>query len=213
VRSVPADEQQRWERGSEIVEVVVLALVTIATAWSGYQAIQWGGRQALLYGQASSTRFEAEAASTRGGQVLVADSAIFTAWLQAHEAGDLSLESLLVRRFSPDYLATFRAWLRTDPFDDPNAPAGPAYVPGFSNPQLEDAERLNANASALFDEGTEARETANKYVRDTVLFATVLFLIAISQRFKVRGIRIGADVLTIGLLVYTVSTLFTLPRA
>jgi hypothetical protein len=44
-----------------------------------------------------------------------------------------------------------------------------------------EADRLNAEASRMFDEGTAARETADKYVRDTVLFASVLFLVAIAN--------------------------------
>jgi hypothetical protein len=209
----PADNEGRAFDRIEIVEVAVLALVAIATAWSGYQATQWGGRQALLYGQASTTRFAADAASTRGGQFLVADSSMFTAWLQARATGDTQLQAVLVRRFSPEYRVAFGAWLRTDPFTDPSAPAGPGYMPGFSQPDLELAKGLNDQASALFAEGTVARETANKYVRDTVLFATVLFLIAVAQRFRERRIRIGANALALSLLVYSLISVVILQRA
>jgi len=209
----PADKEGRAFDRIEIVEVAVLALVAIATAWSGYQATQWGGRQALLYGQASTTRFAADAASTRGGQFLVADSSMFTAWLQARATGDTQLQAVLVRRFSPEYRVAFGAWLRTDPFTDPSAPAGPGYMPGFSQPDLELAKGLNDQASALFAEGTVARETANKYVRDTVLFATVLFLIAVAQRFRERRIRIGANALALSLLVYSLISVVILQRA
>jgi hypothetical protein len=207
------DEPVRPFDRIEIVQVVVLALVAIATAWSGYQATQWGGRQALLYGQASTTRFAADAASTRGGQILVADSSMFTAWLQARAAGDTRLQTVLVGRFSLEYRTAFVAWLRTDPFTDPSAPPGPGYMPGFSQADLERADALNDQASALFAEGTDARETANKYVRDTVVFATVLFLIAIAQRFKERRIRIGANALALGLLAYSLISVVILPRA
>jgi hypothetical protein len=210
----PADDDagRTFDR-IEIVEVAVLALVAIATAWSGYQATQWGGRQALLYGQASTTRFAADAASTRGGQIVVADSSMFTAWLQARAVGDRQLQDVLVRRFSPEYRTVFAAWLRTDPFTDPSAPPGPGYMPGFSQPDLERAAALNDQASGLFAMGTDARETANKYVRDTVLFATVLFLIAVAQRFKERRIRIGANALALGLLAYSLISVVILPRA
>jgi hypothetical protein len=210
----PADDDagRTFDR-IEIVQVIVLALVAIATAWSGYQATQWGGRQAQLYGQASATRFAADAASTRGGQIVVADSSMFTAWLQARAAGDRQLQAVLVRRFSPEYRTAFAAWLRTDPFTDPSAPPGPGYMPGFSQPDLEQAAGLNDQASALFAEGTDARETANKYVRDTVVFATVLFLIAVAQRFKERRIRIAANALALGLLAYSLVSVVILPRA
>src|SRR5207244_143946 len=123
---------------------------------------------------ASGTRSQADAASTFGGQELVANLTIFSAWLQARSAGDAELQALYLRRFTPDYRAAFDAWLLTDPFTNPAAPAGPAAMPQYKNPYFERAARLNAQAVSLFDEGTAARETADQYVRDTVLFATVL---------------------------------------
>jgi hypothetical protein len=206
------ERRPRWETFIEIAEVTVLAIVAIATAWSGYQATQWGGQQTVLYGQASSARFQADALSTLGGQQLVADSSMFTAWLVARQSGDTELQGQLVRRFSPDYAKAFQEWLQTDPFNDPAAPAGPGYMPGFTNPNLEAAKGLNAQASAAFAVGTGSRATANKYVRDTVLFASVLFCIAIAQRFKIQGVRLGANVLALVLLLYTLSTLVALPR-
>jgi len=203
----PAPEKKR-----EIAEVMVLAVVAIATSWSGYQATKWGGEQGRLYALGSSDRFQAEAASTFGGQQVVADSSIFTAWLQARDRGDTNLESLLVRRFSPDYAAAFNDWLKLDPFTNPAAPAGPAVMPDFSNPSFEKATQLNAAAAVEVGLGTAARETANKYVRGTVLFASVLFLVAAGRRFTSRGVRIAADALGIGLLAYTLSFLAILPR-
>src|SRR5262245_52624803 len=131
----PVEPEKRSDR-FEIVEVFVLSLVAIATAWSGFQAGEWGGRQAELYARASSTRFAADASSTLGGQFLVADATILTAWLQARASGDASLQRTLERRFTPEYRMAFEAWLRTDPFHDPSAPAGPGYMPRFSEPHL-----------------------------------------------------------------------------
>ena len=119
------EEPDRWRKPIEIVEVFVLALVTIATAWSGFQGTTWGGRQAFLYGRTSTERFHADAAATLGGQQLAADASMFTAWLQAREAGDEDLQRRLVERFSPDYRSAFEDWLGTDPFSDPTAPPGP----------------------------------------------------------------------------------------
>ena len=203
----------RWGARLEVVEIVLLALVTVLTAWSGFQGTKWGGRQSTLYGQASTTRFAADAASTLGAQQLAFDGSLFTAWLQAESAGDTALQAQLVRRFTPEYRAAFEAWLKTDPLTDPSAPAGPGYMPGFQQPNLEHAERLNDEASALFAQGTDARETANKYVRDTVLFASVLFLLGASQRFRTRRLRLASTVLAFALFGYTILTLVGLPRA
>jgi hypothetical protein len=190
----------------------VLAIVAVATAWSGFQATKWDGRQSLLYGHANSYRFEAETASTYGGQLLSADAGIFTAWLQAHETNDTRLESFFVRRFDPSYAIAFDAWLKTDPFTNPKAPAGPAVMPQYHNSYFARAAVLNTQASTAFDEGTNARDTADEYVRDTVLFASVLFLVALAQRLRGREARIGLNVVAFGVLVFTIVSVLSLPR-
>lgn len=161
---------------------------------------------------ASSSRFEADASATLGGQQLIADSSFFTAWLQAHAAGDEQLEAMLERRFTPEYADAFRDWLATDPFTDEDAPPGPAAMPGFENPAISEAAALNRRASGCFAAGTDARQTANRYVRQTVLFASVLFLIAVAQRFRQRGVRTATNVLAFTLLVYSVWGVGSLPR-
>lgn len=202
-----------WHRFVEFGEVAILAIVAVATAWSGFQASQWDGEQSLLYGQASQNRFEAEEASTLAGQELTADSAMFTAWLQAHSAGDTRLATEMSRRFTPDYHKAFNAWLALDPFENPAAPPGPAGMPDYRNPHRAKAVKLNAEASQKFDQGTEARETGDKFVRATVLFASVLFLVALGQRFKSHSARLGVNVVAALVLVYTVASVAGLPRA
>ena len=197
----------------EIVEVSLLAVVAVATAWSGYQAARFDGQQTLLYGQSSRLRFEAEAASTLGGQEVAADSAGFNTWQQAQAAGQTALMAEIARRFTPDYHKAFEAWLGTDPLHNPNSPPGPGYMPGFSNQNMEKAAHLNAQASAHFDEGTAARETGEKYVRDTVLFASVLFLVAMAQRQRSHGARVAANVIAIALLMFVMYSVIILPRA
>ena len=203
----------RWEVVVEIVEVIVLAIVTIATAWSGYQATRWDGRQSVLYGQASSLGLQANAASTLGGQKLSADASMFTAYVQARSAGDQQLQDSYVRRFSPEYRTAFLAWLTLDPFTNPAAPPGPGYMPEYHNPDFATAAQLNQRASAMFNQGTQARESADRYVRDTVLFASVLFLVAIAQRFRLRGVRFATTTLAFVLLAYTTYAVVSLPRA
>jgi hypothetical protein len=207
-----AERRERRHRILEIIEVTVLAVVAVATAWTGYQASQWDGRQALRYGQASHLRFEAETASTRGAQVLVADSAGFNTWLQAHSNDDPQLMEEIARRFTPYYRAAFDAWLKTNPFTDANAPPGPAYMPGYVNPDIKRSGQINDQASATFDDGTHARETGDKYVRDAVVFASVLFLVALAQRQRAHAARLAANGIALALLVVVMISVVSLPR-
>src|ERR687897_1828379 len=175
-REEAAREKHRWEQVLEIFEVVVLALAAIATAWSGYQAAKGDGKQSVLYSDASVVRVQANTAATLGQQRLAADGAMFSAWLEARSANDTELQAMLVRRFSPEYRTAFAAWLATKPFTNPDALPGPGFMTEYHNPQMEQAEQLNEQAATREEAGTEARHTAEEYVRATVLFALVLFL-------------------------------------
>jgi hypothetical protein len=201
-----------WQEKTEIVEVIILAIVAIATAWSGYQAAKWDGEQAFDYGTSSRLHTQANDASTLGGQQKLLDISTFNTWIQAEQQGNEQLAALYVRRFSPEYKVAFDAWLKTRPFTDPNAPPGPSFMPEYHNSQTEMSVELNAQGTEVFNEGTEARDTSDKYVRQTVLFALALFLIAIAQRFRYKGVRIAAVALAGTVAVFALIGEIGLPR-
>lgn len=205
-------KHHRSHRILEIVEVFLLAVVAIATAWSGFQAAKWDGEQSRLYGLATDARFQAEELDSLATSELTADGSLMTAWLEAKDAGDVELQALLEKRMTPAYRRAFEAWLRTDPFVNSDAPSGPAKMPEYENPFRAQAKKVNDRAQTSFDEGTTARGHGEKYIRDTVLLAMVLFLAAIAQRFKdplLRGVLNGLGLIV--LLVALVS-LFSLPK-
>jgi hypothetical protein len=196
----------------ELVEVLILATVAIATAWSGYQAVKWDAQQRLFYGESSTMRFEAEDAKLTGTQQLAADAALLNGWLQAVDDENLELMRIFEKRFSPEYLIAFDAWLKTDPLTNDDAPAGPAAMPEYKNTLVETGREKNDKAEEHFHEGTEANHTAEKYVRDTVLFAMVLFLVAMAQRLKHRVARITLNTFAGVMLVFVLTSVVTLPR-
>src|SRR5262245_1269699 len=54
----------RKESVIEVAEALLLAIVAIATAWSGYQTGKWDGEQASLYNLSSRYRVQADSATT-----------------------------------------------------------------------------------------------------------------------------------------------------
>ena len=201
----------RWERTVEILEAVVLAIVAVATAWSGYQAAKWSGRQSELYGIASRQRVQADLIGTRGGQQVLYDTTTFNSWLQASTSGNREAAQIFRRRFRPEYRPAFVAWLGTLPFTNPKAPPGPIFMPQYHNAYTERSDRLQETASKTFDRGTEARQQGDDYVRNTVLLATVLFLAALAQRFTVRRVRLALLALGAVLLIIALYSIATYP--
>lgn len=202
----------RSELVLEILEAVLLALVAVATAWSGYQAARWDGQEATLYGRSSKIRVMATEKETRAGQERLYDTSTFNFWLQARLSGNRKLAAAYQKRFRAEYLPAFRAWLATDPFHNSHAPPGPSFLPQYHEAVAADAARLNRHASNVFDRGTKSRETGDKYIRGTVLLATVLFLIAVSQRFRLFKVRVALLVVALTLLAIALSALVTYPR-
>ena len=195
----PLTRQQRIDRRFQVVTAIMLGVVALATAWSGYQATRWTGEQSTLYAEASALRVESTHASTLAGQYKLSDSIMVNNWLNAYTQGNTKLANIFQRRFSPELQVAFEAWMATNPFTNPNAPPGPLFMPQYKVSQDELANRLDAQAAATFDKGQAAKEQGDAYVLNTVFLATVLFLTAIAENFTWSWIR--AAILAIGLVM------------
>src|SRR5215831_13818463 len=175
----PGDtSQSRWEV-IEIIEALILALVAVATAWSGYQAAAWAGRRAQEYSKADRLRVTAEGLATLAGQERIYDSDTFNSWLAAKLDGKAEAAAFFERRFRDEYRPAFAAWMKTDPFNDAHAPPGPIFMSDYHNAKHEEFLSLPKQAANIADQGTKSGETGDQYVRITVLLATVLLITAI----------------------------------
>jgi hypothetical protein len=174
-----------------IVEALLLAVVAVLAAWSGFAAAKWGTDSSLQLAKASAARTEANRADLESFQLKNFDSLTFNAWFTAYVAGNKNAMRVAEMRFRPNFLVAFNAWLKTDPFTNTHAPKGPTYMPEYIQPGLALANRLDAQANAHYASGEAAGSNADNYVRTTVYLATVLFLVGISGHFRVRSARIG----------------------
>src|SRR5213083_2754395 len=111
----PLTRQQRIERWFEVITAIMLGVVAMATAWSGYQATRWAGEQSTLYAQASALRVESTRDSTLAGQYKLYDAILVNNWINAYTQGNTKLANIYQRRFRPEFLPTFEAWLALDP--------------------------------------------------------------------------------------------------
>ena len=204
-----ADRHDRW---LSIVEALLLSIVAVLAAYSGYAAAKWGTESSVMLAKASAERTKANRADLEGLVTRNLDSASFNAWFTAFTAGNANSERLAKKRLRPGYRPAFNAWLATDPAHNPNAPPGPAYMPQYVVPQEASARAHDAQADAAFSKGEHAGSTSDKYIRDTVFLATVLFLVGISGHFSIRQARLGLIGMAGLLLVFAVIQLLGLPR-
>src|SRR5438445_4107760 len=154
VRENVLPSQSRFE-AIEIIEAVILALVAVATAWSGYQAAQWAGKRAEQYAEATRLRVTAEGLATLAGQERIYDSDTFNSWLVAKLDGKEKVAEFFERRFRDEYRPAFTAWLKTDPFNNAQAPPGPIFMPDYHNATQEQLLGLNNEAAQMAERGSK----------------------------------------------------------
>jgi hypothetical protein len=210
-RAEEAAQKNRHDRLLSVAEAVILSFVAVLAAYSGYAAAKWSTEASVKLATASTARTKASRADLEALQTRTIDSVSFNAWFTAFVAGNKKAEQLAERRLRPGYRPAFNAWLATDPANNPNSPPGPAYMPQYVIPQAELASQLDAKADAAFTDGTKAGATSDKYIRDTVFLATVLFLIGISGHFPVRGGRYALIGVGLAILAFSVVQLLSLP--
>jgi hypothetical protein len=209
-RRPPTDRREQWV---EIIEAAVLAIVAVATAWSGYQAAKWDAISNEQYNLASSVTVQGQEKMTLAGQDRLYDITTFNGWAAAKVSGKDRLAAFYQRRFRPEYATAFSAWWKLDPVNNPSAPAGPIFMAEYMNANSQESKKLTEEAKDHFAKGVSARGIGDRYVKVTVFLATVLLLTALGQRFEILGPRIAVVMVAFILLVMSTYSLLSLPRA
>jgi len=193
------EERRDWMVA--VAEAVLLAIVAVMAAWSGYASAKWATDSRLELAKSSAARTLASNSELAAMTQRNFDSSTFTVWFVADVAGNARQERIAERRFTPNFRRAFNAWMATDP----------AYMPQYKQPDLTLAAVLNHRATVLYAKGATAGTNSDEYVRLTVYLATVLFLVAISTHFRIRAVRIGLVTLGGVVLILSVVQLTTLP--
>ncbi len=193
---------------TEIFSTVLLAIATVATAWSGYQATRWSGEQAIAFSAASAARVESGKASTLAGQQVQIDIAVFTQWADAYARNEKVLRDFYFKRFRPEFKPAVDAWIATKPLKTPNAPLTPFVMPEYKLAAQVDADRLVAQAEAQTEIAKTDNQRSDNYVLCVVLFATSLFFAGIST--KLVAARSRAAILALGYLVFVLTVVWIL---
>src|SRR4051794_9077320 len=136
-----------------------------------------------------------------------------TSGSNARRAGDSELAEMYRRRFRPEFVPAFRAWLAQKPFTNPAAVAGPLDMPQYRLAANVRSQALDGQADRLYLDGTEAKTNDDRYILSTVFFAAVLFFAGISLRLEWRPLRVFVLVMATILLLGGVGFVVTLPMA
>lgn len=218
----------------ELIATIVLAIATVLTAWSAFQAGKWSGKQSIYFSEAGASRTESTRADTEGGQLAQVDIAMWIDWVTAIfddvENGRITVDSgdtyeptlgtpsgFLYLRFREEFRPAVDAWLATDPVNNPDAPSSPFVMtnpdgtPVYTVAQRIEADRLTEVADEKAALAREANQNGDNYVLTMVLFASVLFFAGVSSKLAKTRNRIIALGIAMVLLISGLVILVSLP--
>ena len=203
--------EARHSRVVQILEAVLLSLVTIAAAWAGYSAARWNTSSRIEIARSSTLRNLATRDQLTALELRNFDAGTFNAWFIAFTLNNKQKELIAIRRFRPAFRVAFYAWMATNPLHNPHAPPGPTYMPQYKQPVQAQANALDAAATAKFNTGNNAGDVGDSYVRITVFLAAVLFLVGIGSSFKLPSIRYALIAFGTVLLIVSVVLILRQP--
>jgi hypothetical protein len=195
----------------ELVATLLLALAAVGTAWSTYQSARWHGKQAKAQSASIAARVESTRQAGVANRRTQVDVALFTQWVDAYARKESSLAAFYRKRFRPEFVPAFNAWVATKPLKNPNAPLSPFAMPQYKLAAAAKADRLEARAGSFSKVVARNIQRADNYSLAVVLFALSLFFAAITTRL--HGDRPRLAVLGLGYVLFlgTAIWLATLP--
>ena len=195
----------------EIFSAILLALATVASAWSAYQAARWGSEEALLFNEATAARVHAAEAADLADAELDIDVEMFLDYRDAWRAGDeAALLDFETNLFRDEMKVAMEAWKDTDPDENPEAPSTPFEMPEYVNANREQSRDLEAEAQEKLEEAKDAIRISDFYIMLTVLFASVLFFAGICTKFKTPWVRVA--VLCTGAVLFVTTLIITITQ-
>ena len=210
-RLARALEGNARSRRLEIASAVLLGLAATASAWCGYQSNLWTGVQTFSLVAADEAARKSMQLTLQATQLQTIDLGFFTTFVEASFRGDKKLADFVLRRFRPEARRAVDAWLRTDPFNNPNAPVRPLAMAEYASPERDAAKRADAEQARMLAAAQQASRSSDEYVLLTVRFAAVLFFGGIVSTFESQRLRTSVFLLAAALFTLSTIVLATLP--
>lgn len=207
----PNENRRRFERRTELIAALVMAVATVCSAWSAYQATRWSGVQAIHFAEAAAARVKAARLQGRAERLTTIDVGVFLQLAQAYFSGDQKLFEFLLERQRPEMKVATDAWLATRPLKNPDAPPTPFAMPEYRVAVAQQATETTQLAEIRTAQAKEANQRGDNYVLLIVLFASVLFFAGVGSKLESRKLRLGFVLASGTVLLATAAVLITFP--
>ena len=202
------DFKRRW---FEPVTAILMAVASLATAWSSYQNSRWSGLSSELETHADKLDRQAIAQHLEAGQVQDEQMQL---WMEAMDAkidGDENLARFYTARFTDELRPAFEKWMAQKPLENATAPPHP-FVDGLYTPRYDkEIREARAESARVEAESNTAAHHSSVYLSNTVILAMVVFFAGTAGRFDQRRVRWSSLAFALALFGFVVVRLVTHP--
>lgn len=209
----------------QLLIVILLGVVSVATAYVSFEAALYGGQQAAAYSRGGAAQTEAESIYLEANQQYVQDAETLTRLSEYQiemDSADPDVAAAASEKYDQLYFTSVSedldaaiAWAETENEADPTTYTDPQGSEDYLDALFGGWSDADAEAKALLAQGDEANQYSDRLTLNTVLMAISLFLLGIAAVIRNRraqwiliGVSSSIFVLALGLTVIVPFTWF-----
>ena len=166
------DTQKKW---IEVISTILLSAATVLSAWCVYQSSQWSGEQYFRIDDettANQFRLQYEVA---GAQRKSAELQLFLEYSSAIADSNFRLAEFLYNRFPGSFKKPFNAWMKLDPYNNPDAPSSPFTMKEYVFLNWKKQKNMKNRPLAFKKAANISDNNSDNYVLLSLILSMVLF--------------------------------------
>lgn len=195
----------------EILTAVILSLATVGSAWCTYQSTLWDGVQTFKLTDVIYTGRELSELNIESIQNKTIDGAIVLKYVDSYHNDKKTEMEFFYNLMRPDLKKSVDEWVETKPNVNKDAPKTPFEMEAYNKTYLSEYDKYSRNYKESMKEAENANTHSDKYVLQTVLFASILFFGGISGTLRSQRMQIFSVIVSLVILIWTVYLLTGLP--
>lgn len=209
----------------QLLIVILLGVVSVATAYVSFEAALYGGQQAAAYSRGGAAQTEAESIYLEANQQYVQDAETLTRLSEYQiemEGTDPDVAAAASEKYDQLYFTSVSedldaaiAWAQAENEADPTTYTDPQASEDYQDALFGAWSDADTAAKALLAQGDEANQYSDRLTLNTVLMAIALFLLGIAAVIRNRraqwiliGVSSAIFLLALGLTVIVPFTWF-----
>jgi hypothetical protein len=202
------DDYNILKKRIEVAAVILIALATIASAWSVYQSARWSGHQTFELSRVNALRAESTRATTIANTKALYEMDLFLVWLDATRLNQTLKAEFLKSKFSDDFLLAFNTWIEMSRLDNISPPGTPFDLPEYQAREKQEINRTLTDAENAVQTAKDYNQISDNYVLSTVLYSLVLFCSGMSTRWE--SLKVQKGMVTFAGIIFFIALAFVL---